>query len=320
MKDEPAGRTERGWDGGRKAYTCLDSVPILVPRRTASLRDPDEAKIVPRSGIVYGISKKEPRIAVSGAEFSRDMRTVFGGPDDAKTIIFPSMVRTVRQEAFSKAQSLRAVILNEGLEVLGTDEYKADGTRYFGVFEESALEYVMLPSTLKKIEYNAFKRCQQLKLADFPEGLEYIGKSSFSETGLGSVEFPASLKTICQGSFCLCRSLERAKFGEGLEALGTDDYPPKEANFSLYNGVFSESALACVDLPHTMKRIEYNTFKGCTRLKSIKLPERLEYIGKYCFKGSALEGVCLPPLLKTINEYTFCKCEKLRHVTFASES
>ena len=204
MKDELAGRAERGWDVRRKGYVCRDGRMVDVPRRRATARDPDEMKIAPRSGIVYRVGKKEPRIAVSGAQFSRNTGAVFGGPNDAETIIFPSTIRTVRQGAFSKAPSLRAVILNEGLKILGTDEYKPDETRYFGVFEESALELV--------------------------------------------------------------------------------------------------------DLPHTLKRSEYNTFKGCTRLKSIKLPERPEYIGKYCFKGSALEGVYLLSTLKTINEHAFYKC------------
>ena len=46
--------------------------------------------------------------------------------------------------------------MNEGLEVLGTDEYTEDGKMYYGVFGKSALEDVKLPLTLKRIEYGAF--------------------------------------------------------------------------------------------------------------------------------------------------------------------
>lgn len=35
-------------------------------------------------------------VTVSGVEFGRDLKTIFGGPDDIRTIIFPKMVRTVR--------------------------------------------------------------------------------------------------------------------------------------------------------------------------------------------------------------------------------
>ena len=47
-------------------------------------------------------------------------------------------------------------MFREGLEVLGTDEYADDDTMFHGVFEESALENVYLPDTLRRIEYCAF--------------------------------------------------------------------------------------------------------------------------------------------------------------------
>ena len=71
-----------------------------------------------------------------------------------------------------------------------------------------------------------------------------------------------------------------AKFSEGLEVLGTDGYAADKT--SLY-GVFEKSALENVWLPSTLKRIKYGAFQGCKNLKSISIPEKLEYIGKYCF-------------------------------------
>ena len=90
---------------------------------------------------------------------------------------------------------------------------------------------------------------------------------------------------------------------EGLEVLGTDEYPDNGGNSY---GVFGDSALEYVELPSTLKRIEYCTFNGCKNLRNIHLPERLEYIGKLCFRESALTSVKLPPLLKTVEDGTFC--------------
>ena len=69
--------------------------------------------------------------------------------------------------------------LNEGLEVLGTDEYPDDGGTWCGVFEQSSLECVELPSTLKRIEYSAFEECKNLKSINLPEKLEHIEKRCF---------------------------------------------------------------------------------------------------------------------------------------------
>ena len=57
---------------------------------------------------------------------------------------------------FCKCENLKEAVLNEGLEVLGTNEYPDCDGKWYGVFEESALEAIDLPSTLRRIEYNAF--------------------------------------------------------------------------------------------------------------------------------------------------------------------
>ena len=83
------------------------------------------------------------------------------------------------------------------------------------------------------------------------------------------------------------------KFANGLEALGTDEYLETG---SLYHGVVQESSVERVELPATLKRIEYSAFENCKNLKNINLPEKLEYIGTCCFQESALEAVSLPAL------------------------
>ena len=59
--------------------------------------------------------------------------------------------------------------------MLGKDEYP-NGKELCGVFENSAIEDIKLPTTLKRIEYSAFKNCKCLKRVYLPEKLEYIGR------------------------------------------------------------------------------------------------------------------------------------------------
>lgn len=58
---------------------------------------------------------------------------------------------------------LQTVKFGEGLETLGTDEYESNGVAWTGVFEESAVETVELPRTLKRIKCSAFNSCKNLK-------------------------------------------------------------------------------------------------------------------------------------------------------------
>ena len=101
---------------------CLDGKSIEIPHRNASVRQLNSIKISPRNRITYKVNERDMKATVSGVEFDRDMRNIFGGPDGIRTMIFPTMVRTVRQGSFCQTRSLRIIILNEGLEVLGTDE------------------------------------------------------------------------------------------------------------------------------------------------------------------------------------------------------
>ena len=68
-----------------------------------------------------------------------------------ESIATPPSVRIIRQSAFCKCSNLRTVTLNEGLEVLGTSEYTGEGKPWCGVFQDSAVEDVHLPSTLRCI-------------------------------------------------------------------------------------------------------------------------------------------------------------------------
>lgn len=95
----------------------------------------------------------------------------------------------------------------EGLEVLGTDKCTKEGQSYIGVFSNSAVEDVRLPSTLKRIEYSAFRGCRHLKSIRLPDRLEKICNRCFEESGIEEIIFPASVKTIDAEAFHCCESL-----------------------------------------------------------------------------------------------------------------
>ena len=58
-------------------------------------------------------------------------------------------------------------------------------------------------------------------------------------------------------------------------------------------------------------------FKCCDNLRSISLPEKLEFIGTDCFRGSALESVELPASLRTISQGAFVECKNLKTAKFS---
>lgn len=192
----------RAWDRGRERYVCRDGTTIGVP---TGAECGGELRTVRRNALIYQKDEESNELcvnlSVSGVQLDREVSEIFESLGSIRTIIFPATVRTVGQGVFFKNQALRSARLNEGLETLGADEYDFDGEMGGGVFEDSGLEKVFLPSTLRRIEYSAFEDCGDLRTIRLPEGLWYIGKRCFYRSGLEKIVFPGSLRTVCAQAF-----------------------------------------------------------------------------------------------------------------------
>ena len=93
------------------------------------------------------------------------------------------------------------MVLNEGLTDISSDVVEETYDMDFGVFEESGLENVTLPSTLKVLGKYAFKCCACLREVRLPEELETIRSGCFCGSGLVSVRIPKSVTTIEEYAF-----------------------------------------------------------------------------------------------------------------------
>lgn len=76
-----------------------------------------------------------------------------------------------------------------------------------------------------------------------------------------------------------------------------------------------ESYLRHIELPSSLQRIESETFQFCTQLKSIDIPDNVEYIGKEAFKGSGIETFTAPVKLTEISGFVCYSCSSLKTVT-----
>ena len=79
-----------------------------------------------------------------------------------ESVTLPRSLRVLAQAAFARCENLKTVVLNEGLEVLGTNEHDINNDAMLGAFEDSTLENVHFPSTMKRIEYYTFSNCKNL--------------------------------------------------------------------------------------------------------------------------------------------------------------
>ena len=81
-----------------------------------------------------------------------------------------------------------------------------------GVFQESGLQEIVLPSTLRVIGTYTFSNCAQLRKISLPAGLRELGASCFEVSGIEEVTIPSRVRAIGERAFADCKSLAMVIF------------------------------------------------------------------------------------------------------------
>lgn len=83
----------------------------------------------------------------------------------------------------------------------------------------------------------------------------------------------------------------------------------------LYDRIFKgHEEIESLVIPDTVTDIGAFVFDGCSRLKTIELPDSLLYIWQYAFCRSSIEEMILPEKIRTIAPFTFKGCKNLKKI------
>ena len=173
----------------------------------------------------------------------------------------------------SKMTSLMRLNLKE-VESKIDGVYKIPRSAFEG---KTTLIKCVLPDKLERIEGDilsgAFQNTSLSGTLQLPVGLKHV--SGFRGTKITNVQFPSTLEEIGPYAFSNCKSL-----------------------------------MCEISLPHSLKRIEDCAFEVSAIKGNLVLPEGLEYIGKWAFRGCyGLTGsLTIPNGIKTIREQSFQNC------------
>ncbi len=216
------------------AYECEDT-----PKGLRLLRyiDFDEAVItIPAS--------------VGGRRVTEIGNHAFKGCVGIEKIIIPEGIETLGNGVFLNCKELREVVLPGTLKRIGTADptgcpkILGTMTKLEGAFENTALERVTLPDSVKYLGENTFAGCVKLE----------------------KIALPVGLKELRENTFCWCKSLEEIVFPQALEAIRAEAFEGCES-------------LVSVTLPEGVRSIEQGAFAGCRKLERIYLPDSVSEIG-----------------------------------------
>lgn len=191
---------------------------------------------------------------------------IYYSNEDIKEVIIPPQIRIIYNFAFCFREKLKSVICTEDshLEKL-----------YFSCFGSSAIERLVLPSSIKNIDFGSFSHAYSIKELKIPPNPDYFFVDNkflvdrkekmiiFSYRNIEEVTIPSYIKKIGYGSFSRCYKLKSLSF----ESNASLEIIDREAFCACYS-------LESITIPESVIKTETSSFSDCYNLKSIKFLSR----------------------------------------------
>ena len=133
--------------------------------------------------------------------------------------------------AFAATKFQGEVVIPEGIDVIPSSCF---GSRNSSTYGGNNFTSVVLPSTLKIVEEDAFFYCSRLmEISAFPEGMVSIGKNAFGNCSmLTKISLPSTLQTIQSDAFNNCYGISK------ITSLSTE---PPTIQSGAFNGVAKDN-------------------------------------------------------------------------------
>jgi len=155
--------------------------------------------------------------------------------------------------------------------------------------------FVSLKNGLEYIGDSAFQNCTGILEITIPDTVKYLGSKAFYKcTALKSATIGSNVTSINDYTFYKCEALESFTVSEELESIGNYAFRGciMLSKIDLKNvksigrySFYGCSALSELILSGTLESIGDYSFRGCTEVKSVIIPESVEFIGKHVFYG-----------------------------------
>lgn len=141
-------------------------------------------------------------------------------------------------------------------------------------YDEAGVESYRIPEGIAAIGFNAFKGCDELRSVIIPESVVHINGYAFAE----------------------CKNLESVIIqGHGLKLIGKEAFAGCSA--------LSEFRMEACEL----RAIFEGTFSNCSSLTRFVVPEGVEKIDQFAFRGSGLEECILPGSVRELGKGAFAQ-------------
>lgn len=133
---------------------------------------------------------------------------------DVMSVILPTSLRSIGDEAFLESRQLEEITFAEGLETIG----------FCAFFLCTSLTVVTLPSTVTHIESAAFSFCRQLISIQLSQQLRYLGSQAFQcSESIEEITIPTGVSVLEEGTFSGCHHLKKLVIPPSVVVIRSGD-------------------------------------------------------------------------------------------------
>lgn len=213
--------------------------------------------------------------------YSKDMTKVYLCPSELKTpkIVMPNTVKEIEDYAFLSCIYIKELVLNEGLERIGTE----------GLYNCSWLKQLTIPASVREIGPRALsllKKCEKITVAEGNKTFE-VKSDGVNEGKLLINKKKNSLVT------CLFKGTKAVTVPEGIAEIEP---------FAFLSCRWTES----LQLPASVERVGQTAFSDMDMLKEIVIPDKVEVIPRYCISEcEKLTKITLGKNVKMVEDQAF---------------
>ena len=317
---------------GMLKYEILNGKRVRIrecDKSAAEIKIPTEIDGLPVTSIGDGAFANCTALTSVSLPYTVDFIGVsaFSNCKSLKTINLPDYLKCIGNEAFSGCSSLPSADLSSSLQHLG-----------IGAFSDcSSLTSVEIPHYIKTVPTNAFANCTALKYVFLPSGVTRIAEGAFGNcTALAAVTLTENVEAIENNALTGCDKL--TIYGDAHSY--TENYA-KEHNipFALRTGTLDnglkyevwtgsvtitgcdKSAAGELVIPAEIEGLPVtvlgeSAFSDCDSVKSIIIPDSVEYISHAFWGCHSVESIVFPKEEPSWGEDTFC-CDSLTSITIS---
>ncbi len=168
----------------------------------------------------------------------------------------------------------------------------------------SSLEKVLLPDGITEIGNALFNKCESLSEVRIPDTVTKIGFNAFYDCGIFKAYENSSESELYIGNWLIhykWKNIESLDIKEGTVGIGGMNWALPEK-------------LRELKLPSSLKYIGYEAFNHAP-VTSVELPHGLEFIDTAAFRATALKNIVIPETVTKIEQWAFMDCEDIEQIT-----